>query len=187
MKRAIALAAILIGLIAILILFVPMQTAGSVEDVRFAPGLVSGGEARTAPELDCSKVESCHLFNLYPDRYQLSESGHDLYIWSQLQSDLFTEPSSLLRIVINRPNKKTWDIIGVQYIVNAWQVGVFTGVVYIRYTPVDTWSHKPVGFELNEEHNAIIVGMPGEDWAVVVKPIDKYIFEVKVYEFFWNK
>lgn len=164
------------------------HTADSLRDIRWE---IVGSVPNQTPAilLDCDRVESCFSKDLYPDRYNLTESNKEIYVWSyKYQRPDLADPTTVLYIVVNRPTEKTWDIIGLEYVYGKWQTGIYSGhgTNYVGPSNTPKWLTETITLSPSFDNQTIAIGMATEPWGVLVRPTSQTTFSYSVVEYYWK-
>lgn len=163
----------------------PTHTADSITDIRWEE--TSAESPLSPPSLSCDWVDECIGNEQYPDKVILNESERELYMWSY-DYETRGSNSTAFFIVINRLTDNTWDKIGVEFIDGEWKIGVY-GKVTLRL--IGNTIVRDYIFDIvsagTETGDGLAIGMAGEQWAVIVRPMDKSSFLYSIEEYYWNK
>lgn len=156
------------------------HTAESIDAIRWHSVENSSGLSNQAPMLDCIRVKDCWAKNQRPDTVHLAESKEDIYIWAN--KDFFGKTT--LFVVVDRPDKFTWDMLGFENSKGGWLVGVYGGsrTLMIGSIPIisQVWYTEAV------TDSTIAYGMSDESWAVIVQPTSVEDFSYQVVEYYWK-
>lgn len=159
------------------------HTADSPSDIRWEKSSLL--TQKIAPDLDCSSVDACHSKSLFPDFYQLKESGEELYVWTYTYNRLLNARSTVLYVVNNRPKKPNWDLLGLEYLDDKWQVGVYEGQMLVSNVSIPLWGLTSVDPIIKDGHY-LAIGMANEPWAIIVSPTSISSFRYSINEFYWK-
>jgi hypothetical protein len=160
-------------------------TVASINDFRWEVSNSSRENFNAAPLIDCNRVEGCWEKNLKPDKTHFSESNQDIYVWSyKYLPEGGSQYVTVLYVVENRPEKNTWDMMGLEYIDGHWDIGAYG--IKTSYSGINT--HVKLGWIKTqmEDEFPIVYGLRGEHWAITVQPIDKTTFTYQVVENYWK-
>lgn len=154
-------------------------TAQSIGDLRWERTVAAGG-MKVAPLLACNRVNSCHDGGVYPDKYSVNDNQDELYVWAH-RYWTFGE-TTVLYVVLNRPQSGTWDMLAFQFLDGEWKTGIYGGEGMVGKVPYDIWYKASVG-----DSFPIAFGMTSEPWAVVARPVGLDSFEYAVVPNYWNR